>query len=384
MCLRPPATAPASAPVIATAAAAAPATPTDAAAPAPVISATTATATTTAAGRRGRATVPPARVARPLARGPVVAAGRLTPLGLARPRLFGRPVRVVGVVRPGSHIGPIRAIRMIWMVRMVGPVAYVGPIRTIGPRAHRERRRAHRKGARVRARHEVQGIAGPRSDATRVHIGAEPIFEIQTGADAGPQAVHEQVVRLVVEAGAARVVDVRAIHEGPPVAETEPAEEERIVERAVVRAAIERVVEERIVAGAEVAGAVRPAPAEAHVVRRRVVVAVGPLHRDDVRHGIVVEMTVGHALRDVDERGFLVVTGLAYVEHAVVPVIPAHEGVELERRGRAGCQHHARALALVQVERLAIAAAAHLDRLAAAHEGVVARIDWEQHPHPAV
>src|SRR6266516_2679503 len=100
MCLRPPATAPASAPA----------------------------ATPTAAGRRGRATVTPTRVARPLDRGPVGAAGRLTPLGLARPRLFGRPVRVVGVVRPGSDIGPIGAIRM---VGMVGP-AYVRPIRMIG------------------------------------------------------------------------------------------------------------------------------------------------------------------------------------------------------------------------------------------------------------
>src|SRR2546429_10028084 len=80
------------------------------------------------------------------------------------------------------------------------------------------------------------------------------IFEIQTGPDAGPQAVHEQVVRLVVEGGAARVVDVRAIHQRPPVAETEPAEEERIVERTIVRrAAIERVVEKRLVARDEVA-----------------------------------------------------------------------------------------------------------------------------------
>ena len=55
-------------------------------------------------------------------------------------------------------------------------------------------------------------------------------------------------MRRVVEAGAARVVDVRPVHEGPPVAETEATEEERIVERTVVRAAIERVVEERIVA----------------------------------------------------------------------------------------------------------------------------------------
>src|SRR5216110_2194705 len=98
MYLRPPATAPtsASAPVIAT--------PTAAAAP------TTAPATTTAAGRRGRAAVTPTRVARPLDGGPIMAAGRLTPLGLARPRLLGRPIGVVGVVWPRPHIGAIRLI----------------------------------------------------------------------------------------------------------------------------------------------------------------------------------------------------------------------------------------------------------------------------------
>src|SRR5438067_6574774 len=91
--LRPPATAPASAsaPVIATAAAAT--TPTDVAAPAPaptpVLAATTATATTTAAGRRGRAAGTPTRVARPLDGGAIIGPGRLTPRGLARPRLRG-------------------------------------------------------------------------------------------------------------------------------------------------------------------------------------------------------------------------------------------------------------------------------------------------------
>src|SRR5205823_5590417 len=264
--------------------------------------------TATTAGRRGRATVPPTRVARPLDRGPVVATGRLTPLGLARARLVGR---AIGTVRPAPDIGPIGMIRVIGTIRVVGPIPDIGPVRAIGligvigPLAHGERRWAHPNGTRVRARDEVQGIAGPRSDATRVHVGAEPIFEIQTGPDAGPQAVHEQVVRLVVEGGAARVVDVRAIHEGPPVAETEPAEEERIVERTIVRrAAIERVVEERIVAGAEVAVAVRPAPAVAHGVVRRVVVAVRSLSRDGIAHGIVIEMAVGHALHDVDQRRF--------------------------------------------------------------------------------
>src|SRR5438067_1382903 len=211
--LRPPATAPASAPVIATAAAAT--TPTDVAAPAPaptpVLAA--ATATTPAAGR-------------------------------GRPRLLGRPIGMIGVVWPRPHVG---AIRMIGVVRSSPDVGPVGLIGAIGPLAHGERRRAHRNGARVRARDERQGIAGPRCDAAHVHIGPEPIFEIQPGPDACPQAIHEQVVGLVVERRATRGVDERPVPEGP-VAETEPAEEERIVERTVVRAAIERVVEERIVA----------------------------------------------------------------------------------------------------------------------------------------
>ena len=95
-------------------------------------------------------------------------------------------------------------------------------------------------------------------------------------------------------------------------------------------------------------------------------------------------MAVGHALHDVDQRGFLVVTGLPHVEHPVIPMIAAHERVELEGRRRAGSEHQARALALVDVERLTVAPAAHLDRLAAAHERVVARVEREQHPHPAV
>src|SRR2546421_477598 len=97
------------APVFLGAHSAAATTPTDAAAPAPapapVIAA--ATTTTTAAGRRGRAAVTPTRVARPLDGGPIMAAGRLTPLGLARPRLLGRPI---GLIRPRPYVGPIALI----------------------------------------------------------------------------------------------------------------------------------------------------------------------------------------------------------------------------------------------------------------------------------
>src|SRR5947208_15975849 len=106
---------------------------------------TDAAAATTTARRRGRATVPPTRVARPLDRGPVVATGRLTPLGLARARLVGR---AIGTVRPAPDIGPIGMIRVIGTIRVVGPIPDIGPVRAIGligvigPRAHGGRRRA--------------------------------------------------------------------------------------------------------------------------------------------------------------------------------------------------------------------------------------------------
>src|SRR5713101_7436704 len=65
-------------------------------------------------------------------------------------------------------------------------------------------------------------------------------------------------------------------------------------------------------------------------------------------------------------------------------MIAARELVELEWCHRAGGEHQPRALTLVDRERLAVAAAAELDRPPAAHEGVVARVEREQHPHAAV
>src|SRR4029077_5620804 len=101
---------------------------------------------------------------------------------------------------------------------------------------------------------------------------------------AGPQAIHEQVVRLVVEADATGVVDVRPVYKGPVAeaepAETESAEEERIVVRAIERHGGDRIVEERIVAGAE-AVTIGEAVAVARRVIRRVVVVVRRLSRDD-------------------------------------------------------------------------------------------------------
>jgi len=62
-------------------------------------------------------------------------------------------------------------------------------------------------------------------------------------------------------------------------------------------------------------------------------------------------------------------------------MITAHELVELEGGRRPRGEHHALALAVVDVERLAVPAAADLDLVAAPHEVVLARIEREEHTH---
>src|SRR5438034_974275 len=154
--------------------------------------------------------------------------------------------------------------------------------------------------------------------------------------------------------------------------------EERIV-------AQERIVEERVVARAIQAVPVRRAPTVAEAERGVpgiVRVVVGPRRRDHVCDGVVVEAPLGgHALHHVEQRRFLVITRLARVEHAVVPMVAAHELVEFERRGGPGGEHQPRAFAIVHKERFAIAPAPHFDGLVAAHEVVVRRVEREQHPH---
>src|SRR5437667_8400288 len=231
------------------------------------------------------------------------------------------------------------------------------------------------------------GRAETRSISAERDVRPEPAPVVQRRAvRPGPQAVHE--VATPVQVG---LVDPRAVEEGPvdvrPEAEAKgKAEPIRRVEDRVV--ADERIVEKRIVARAVKAVVVRPTPAiavtEAH--RRRIVrVVVAPIRFDHVRHNVVVEVPVGsHALDHVEQRRFLVVTRVAHVEHAVIPVVAAHELVELERGFRPGGKDNAGALAVVHVERLAIAATAHLDGLMPAHERVVARIEREQHAHAPV
>src|SRR5438445_357658 len=173
-----------------------------------------------------------------------------------------------------------------------------------------------------------------------------------------------------------------------PVAREDRAIVERIVER---RPAEERIVEEGIKARAEgEAGAViRPAIPVAEADRGVVVVRISSRIRvrrlDRVTHDIVVEVSVRqHALHDVEQHLLLVVVRFPCAQHPIVPVVPAYERVELEGLHGARGEHHACALAVVHVERLAVAPPAHLDLAAAAHERVVAGIEREQHPDPAV
>ena len=180
----------------------------------------------------------------------------------------------------------------------------------------------------------------------------------------------------------------------PAVAVAQPA----VIERVVAVAGVERVaveIEERI---AEVG---RPAEAESEAVPtvpsaitvaaiataviRPVAVRLGRDVADGVGHDVVVEVLVaGHAAHQVEQRGLGIAVRLIRSEHAIVPMIAAHEFVELERRLRRSHQHRAGAVALVHEERVAVATAAHFELVAPACEVVVARIEREQRPHPSV
>src|SRR5438034_3203268 len=316
--------------------------------------------TTTAAAAPLRSGPPGVTIAAPAA--PTPPATRAPPIGLAR-----------------------RGLRAVW------PVAASAHPTTV---SHRERHSitavtlhrvalAHRRrvGASPGDQRAV-GDAEPWAYPARCDVGAEPVLEVHLHARAVAYAVDEQVARTVGERVPTAVVRpipipvesvaVKAVAVGPG--------EDRIV-------ALERIVKERIVARAvqrRVAVAVRPAPAvpEIHRVVGIVRVVVRSRRCDHVRDGVVVEVAIGrHALHHVDQRGFLVVARLARVEHAVVPMIAAHELVELERRAGPGGEHQPRALAVVHEERFAVAPAAHFDGLVAAREVVIRRIEREQHPH---
>src|SRR5881296_3330313 len=299
------------------------------------------------------------------------------------------PAAAPAPTAPATRAPPIglarRGLRAVWTVAAIAHPTTV---------SHRERhsiaavplhRVALAHGRRVGAPPGDQravGDAEPRAYPARCGVGAEPVLEVHLHARAVAYAVDEQVARTVGERVPTAVerpipipvesVAVKSVAVGPV--------ENRIV-------AQERIVKERIVARAvqrRVAVAIRPAPAvaEIHRVVGIVRVIVRPRRRDRVCDGVVVEMAIGrHALHHVDQRGFLVVAPLARVEHAVVPMITAHELVELERRAGPGCEHQPRALAVVHEERFAVAPAAHFDGLVAPHEVVVRRVEREQHPH---
>src|SRR6266550_129830 len=291
-------------------------------------------------------------------------------------------VTIAAPAAPATRAPPIgparRGLRAVWTVAAIAHRATV---------SHRERhsisavtlhRVALAHGRRVGAPPGDQravGDAEPRAYPARCGVGAEPVLEVHLHARAVAYAVDEQVARTVGERVPTAVVRPIPV----PVEPVGPGED-RIV-------AQERIVKERIVARAvqrRVAVAIRPAPAvaEIHRVLGIVRVVVRPRRRDHVCDGVVVEVAIGrHALHHVDQRGFLVVARLARVEHAVVPMIAAHELVELERCTGPGGEHQPRALAVVHEERFTVAPAAHFDGLVAAREVVVRRVEREQHPH---
>src|SRR6266550_685915 len=306
----------------------------------------------------------------------------------AAPLRSGPPgVTIAAPAAPATRAPPIglarRGLRAVW------PVAASAHPTTV---SHRERhsitavtlhRVALAHGRRVGAPPGDQravGDAEPRAYPARCGVGAEPVLEVHLHARAVAYAVDEQVARTVGERVPTAVVRPIPVPVEPVAVKAVGPGEDRIV-------AQERIVKERIVARAvqrRVAVAIRPAPAvaEIHRVLGILRVVVRPRRCDHVRDGVVVEVAIGrHALHHVDQRGFLVVARLARVEHAVVPMIAAHELVELERRAGPGGEHQPRALAVVHEERFAVAPAAHFDGLVAAREVVVRRIEREQHPH---
>src|SRR6266550_4072927 len=311
-----------------------------------------------------------------------------TTTAAAAPLRSGPPgVTIAAPAAPATRAPPIglarRGLRAVWTVAAIAHPTTV---------SHRERhsiaavtlhRVALAHGCRVGAPPGDQRAVGdgePRAYPARCGVRAEPVVEVHLHARAVAYAVDEQVARTVGERVPTAVVRPIPVPVEPVAVKAVGPGEDRIV-------AQERIVKERIVARAvqrRVAVAIRPAPAvaEIHRVLGIVRVVVRPRRRDHVCDGVVVEVAIGrHALHHVDQRGFLVVARLARVEHAVVPMIAAHELVELERCTGPGGEHQPRALAVVHEERFAVAPAAHFDGLVAAREVVVRRVEREQHPH---
>src|SRR6266576_2530937 len=283
----------------------------------------------------------------------------------AAPLRSGPPgVTIAAPAAPATRAPPIglarRGLRAVWTVAAIAHPTAI----------------AHRTTVSHRERHSIAAVTLHRvALAHGRRVGAPPGDQRAVG-----YAVDEQVARTVGERVPTAVVWPIPVPVEPVAVKAVGPGEDRIV-------AQERIVKERIVARAvqrRVAVAIRPAPAvaEIHRVLGIVRVVVRPRRRDHVCDGVVVEVAIGrHALHHVDQRGFLVVARLARVEHAVVPMIAAHELVELERCTGPGGEHQPRALAVVHEERFAVAPAAHFDGLVAAREVVVRRVEREQHPH---
>src|SRR5438132_3517153 len=289
--------------------------------------------TTTTAARSGTATSPPTSATAP----PLAAAAAATATG---------PIRAPGIPPRGALRFRRPALGGLAPSACRGrhPVSYAGDCGVApgiphagGPRRGRgDLNHASRTGpAQQRPLRDSQ----PRADAHHRGRSGEAVLEYQTAPRAAAPALR------AVDEQTAAIVARTAIDDEPAGVDERPVVrpvEERVVQ---ARSAKERVVEERIVARAvaavaRVGPAVPIAVAEAHPhAERRVVVIIARVVRIHARDGVVrhvvVEVAVGrHALRDVEQRLLFVVTGLAHRQHTAVPVIAAHELVELEgRRG---------------------------------------------------
>src|SRR5438105_7158136 len=319
---------------------------------------TTTTAARSAAATAAAAATPTAALSAAAATGPIRAPG-IPPLGALR---FRRPA--VGGLAPSACRGrhPVSCAGDCGVAPGIPHAG--GPRRWRGDLSH-----ASRTGP---AQQRPLWDSQPRADAHHRGRSGEAVLEYQTAPRTAAPALR------AVDEQTAAVVARTAIDDEPAGVDERPVVrpvEERVVQ---ARPAEERVVEERIVTRAvgavAIVGPAAIAVAEAYPhAERRVVVIVARVIRVHVRDAVVrhvvVEVAVGrHALRDVEQRLLLVVPGLARREHTIVPVIAAHELVELERRRGPRREDQPRAVGVVDVERLAVTAAAHLDGAAAAHE----------------
>jgi hypothetical protein len=106
---------------------------------------------------------------------------------------------------------------------------------------------------------------------------------------------------------------------------------------------------------------------------------------DQVLRRVVLEALVArHYVHDLEQTGFGIVAHAIRRDHPVVPVVAAHESFTIERIGRPRGEHGAVPFRPHDRERALVVAAENLERLTAAHEIILYRIEREQDANPAL